>query len=144
MHGGFWGVVAAYAPASDVTLALSFNQGIAGPSTVSDPESASADSLADRLARIAQQACRGLLSRDGRAIRGLSEKLDNPRRAHTGGAPHADEHANDSANDNGRSSCDERPRKGQCRALPGVADGTRTHDDQNHNLGLYQLSYSHR
>jgi hypothetical protein len=28
--------------------------------------------------------------------------------------------------------------------LPGVADGTRTHDDQNHNLGLYQLSYSHR
>jgi hypothetical protein len=25
-----------------------------------------------------------------------------------------------------------------------VADGTRTHDDQNHNLGLYQLSYSHR
>ncbi len=28
--------------------------------------------------------------------------------------------------------------------LFGVADGTRTHDDQNHNLGLYQLSYSHR
>ena len=28
--------------------------------------------------------------------------------------------------------------------LGGVADGTRTHDDQNHNLGLYQLSYSHR
>ena len=27
--------------------------------------------------------------------------------------------------------------------LSGVADGTRTHDDQNHNLGLYQLSYSH-
>ena len=26
----------------------------------------------------------------------------------------------------------------------GVADGTRTHDDQNHNLGLYQLSYSHQ
>ena len=25
-----------------------------------------------------------------------------------------------------------------------MADGTRTHDDQNHNLGLYQLSYSHR
>ena len=25
----------------------------------------------------------------------------------------------------------------------GVADGTRTHDDQNHNLGLYQLSYGH-
>jgi integrase len=24
-----------------------------------------------------------------------------------------------------------------------VADGTRTHDTQNHNLGLYQLSYSH-
>jgi hypothetical protein len=25
----------------------------------------------------------------------------------------------------------------------GVTDGTRTHDDQNHNLGLYQLSYGH-
>ena len=25
-----------------------------------------------------------------------------------------------------------------------MADGTRTHDDQNHNLGLYQLSYSHQ
>ena len=30
------------------------------------------------------------------------------------------------------------------RRLFGVADGTRTHDDQNHNLGLYQLSYSHQ
>ena len=27
--------------------------------------------------------------------------------------------------------------------VSGVADGTRTHDNQNHNLGLYQLSYSH-
>ena len=26
----------------------------------------------------------------------------------------------------------------------GVADGTRTRDDRNHNPGLYQLSYSHR
>ena len=26
----------------------------------------------------------------------------------------------------------------------GVADGTRTHDNRNHNPGLYQLSYSHR
>jgi hypothetical protein len=25
----------------------------------------------------------------------------------------------------------------------GVADGTRTHDDRNHNPGLYQLSYGH-
>ena len=24
-----------------------------------------------------------------------------------------------------------------------MADGTRTHDDRNHNPGLYQLSYSH-
>jgi hypothetical protein len=24
-----------------------------------------------------------------------------------------------------------------------VDDGTRTHDDQIHNLGLYQLSYAH-
>ena len=28
--------------------------------------------------------------------------------------------------------------------MGGVADGTRTHDNQDHNLGLYQLSYSHR
>ena len=35
--------------------------------------------------------------------------------------------------------------EGPLRSLfDGVADGTRTHDDQNHNLGLYQLSYSHR
>src|SRR3954467_3137267 len=26
----------------------------------------------------------------------------------------------------------------------GGADGTRTHDNRNHNPGLYQLSYSHR
>ena len=25
---------------------------------------------------------------------------------------------------------------------PGVADGARTHDNRNHNPGLYQLSYS--
>ncbi len=37
------------------------------------------------------------------------------------------------------------PRKGlSSKTGIGVADGTRTHDDQNHNLGLYQLSYSHR
>ena len=29
-------------------------------------------------------------------------------------------------------------------ALGGVADGARTHDNRNHNPGLYQLSYSHR
>ncbi len=28
--------------------------------------------------------------------------------------------------------------------MGGVADGTRTHDNRNHNPGLYQLSYSHR
>ena len=28
--------------------------------------------------------------------------------------------------------------------LVGVADGARTHDNRNHNPGLYQLSYSHR
>jgi hypothetical protein len=27
--------------------------------------------------------------------------------------------------------------------LNGVADGARTHDNRNHNPGLYQLSYSH-
>src|SRR5664280_1860367 len=39
-----------------------------------------------------------------------------------------------------------RPRK-RCRASQftrnGVADGARTHDNRNHNPGLYQLSYSH-
>ena len=30
------------------------------------------------------------------------------------------------------------------RASIGVADGARTHDNRNHNPGLYQLSYSHR
>jgi hypothetical protein len=33
---------------------------------------------------------------------------------------------------------------GPDETLDGVADGTRTHDDRNHNPGLYQLSYSHR
>ena len=28
--------------------------------------------------------------------------------------------------------------------MSGVADGARTHDNRNHNPGLYQLSYSHR
>ncbi len=27
--------------------------------------------------------------------------------------------------------------------LSGVTDGARTHDNRNHNPGLYQLSYSH-
>lgn len=30
------------------------------------------------------------------------------------------------------------------RGILGVADGARTHDNRNHNPGLYQLSYSHR
>jgi hypothetical protein len=30
------------------------------------------------------------------------------------------------------------------RMNTGVADGARTHDNRNHNPGLYQLSYSHR
>ena len=29
------------------------------------------------------------------------------------------------------------------RSENGVDDGTRTHDDRNHNPGLYQLSYAH-
>jgi hypothetical protein len=31
----------------------------------------------------------------------------------------------------------------RCLKSFGVADGTRTHDNRNHNPGLYQLSYSH-
>ena len=41
----------------------------------------------------------------------------------------------------------EHKRKKTCtekyRSLSGVADGARTHDNRNHNPGLYQLSYSH-
>ena len=33
---------------------------------------------------------------------------------------------------------------GLLKVVYGVADGTRTRDDRNHNPGLYQLSYSHR
>jgi hypothetical protein len=28
-------------------------------------------------------------------------------------------------------------------SLNGVTDGARTHDNRNHNPGLYQLSYNH-
>ncbi len=35
------------------------------------------------------------------------------------------------------------PKTGLLLEFSGVADGTRTHDDRNHNPGLYQLSYSH-
>ncbi len=35
------------------------------------------------------------------------------------------------------------PQSGNYFALIGVADGARTHDNRNHNPGLYQLSYSH-
>ena len=37
-------------------------------------------------------------------------------------------------------------RRSHKRPLPrkvGVDDGTRTHDDRDHNPGLYQLSYAH-
>jgi hypothetical protein len=36
------------------------------------------------------------------------------------------------------------PSTGASARKTGVADGTRTHDNRNHNPGLYQLSYSHR
>lgn len=32
---------------------------------------------------------------------------------------------------------------GDIPALNGVNDGARTHDNQNHNLALYQLNYVH-
>ena len=35
-------------------------------------------------------------------------------------------------------------KKGPFRPILGVIDGARTHDSQNHNLELYQLSYDHR
>ena len=36
------------------------------------------------------------------------------------------------------------PQSGINIILIGVADGARTHDNRNHNPGLYQLSYSHQ
>jgi D-alanyl-D-alanine carboxypeptidase len=56
-HGGFWGVLAAYFPASDIGMALSFNQARAGQSTLGVPGEAAKPSLADRLARVVQSAC---------------------------------------------------------------------------------------
>ena len=39
----------------------------------------------------------------------------------------------------------EKPRDRNLEAFEsGVGDGTRTHDNRNHNPGLYQLSYTHR
>ncbi len=35
------------------------------------------------------------------------------------------------------------PERPLCIVISGVADGARTHDNRNHNPGLYQLSYSH-
>ena len=35
-------------------------------------------------------------------------------------------------------------KRAKCLIHIGVADGARTHDNRNHNPGLYQLSYSHR
>lgn len=57
-HGGFWGALAAYFPASDLSLALSFNQARAGESTSGQPGDPARPSLADRLARLAQSAVR--------------------------------------------------------------------------------------
>jgi D-alanyl-D-alanine carboxypeptidase len=60
-HGGFWGVVAAYCPASDIALAVSFNQVLAGESTLGVSgcsEQWGQASLTDRLARMVQQACK--------------------------------------------------------------------------------------
>lgn len=55
-HGGFWGSLAAYFPASDVSMALSFNQARAGESTLGIAGDPACPSLADRLARLAQSA----------------------------------------------------------------------------------------
>lgn len=54
-HGGFWGVVALYCPASDVALAVSFNQVLPGETTTGVPGDPGKPSLADRLALIAQR-----------------------------------------------------------------------------------------
>jgi D-alanyl-D-alanine carboxypeptidase len=52
-HSGFWGVAAAYCPASDVALAVSWNQANAGESTLGIAGDAAAPGLADRLASVA-------------------------------------------------------------------------------------------
>ena len=40
-------------------------------------------------------------------------------------------------------SVDDRHKAVKWSTVTGVNDGTRTHDDRNHNPGLYQLSYAH-
>ena len=51
-HGGFWGSLAIYCPASDTTIVVSWNQASHGPYTLTNGEAA----LADRLARVVQSA----------------------------------------------------------------------------------------
>ncbi len=58
-HGGFWGAMALYCPASDVALALSFNQALPAEVTLGVPQDPTKPSLADRLALLAQRACAG-------------------------------------------------------------------------------------
>jgi D-alanyl-D-alanine carboxypeptidase len=62
-HSGFWGAVAAYCPASDVAMALSFNQAQAGASTLGVPGDPTSPSLVDRLACVAQAAGRAAARR---------------------------------------------------------------------------------
>jgi D-alanyl-D-alanine carboxypeptidase len=57
-HSGFWGAVAAYFPASDISLAVSHNQALAGASTLGVAGDRMRPSLADRLARVVQTAQR--------------------------------------------------------------------------------------
>jgi D-alanyl-D-alanine carboxypeptidase len=52
-HGGYWGVVGAYFPARDISLALAFNQVDCGPETRGGPD---VFGLADRLAYLVLQA----------------------------------------------------------------------------------------
>ena len=65
------------------------------------------------------------------------------RYAHVG-RDHAAAYANNSLRDKSATSAPFVSEDYQGNAADiGVADGTRTHDDRNHNPGLYQLSYSH-
>jgi len=57
-HSGFWGVVAAYCPASDVALALTWNQAQAGGSALGIAGDPATPGLADRLASVVQAAHR--------------------------------------------------------------------------------------
>ena len=66
-----------------------------------------------------------------------------PTRASSRNSPHQHIRETDRDQINNRSRSLEKDRGLNANRGNGVDDGTRTHDDRDHNPGLYQLSYAH-